>query len=175
VCRRVGENLNECGGVRPVAIVTHAVDKKSWRAVHAAADAATEVITHLLRVRAGGKLARNPLRIDPDVFRVDEKVRVLEGALVVKKHVVHLPESPLRAGGLGCLRGVLGVRVRLRERKVPKHESQVIAHATPHALNHRIGAAAIRTLEVSVLDERNRSSCGTERMVAVAHRYCQSC
>ena len=171
--RGAGENAKEFGGVRPVAIVTHAVYKKGWRAIHAAADAAPEVIANFFRIRPSGELARNPLCIDPDARRVSQEVRVLERVLIVEKHVVHLPESPLRAGGFGCLRRVLSVGVRLRERKVPKHKSQVIAHATYHALNHRIGAAAIRTFEISVLDERNRSSCGTERMVAVAHRYCQ--
>src|SRR5437773_5340371 len=109
--RGVGENAKEFGGVRPVAIVTHAVYKKSWRAIHAAADPATEVIANLLRIRAGGKLARHPLGIDSDVCRVRQEVRILERVPVVEKHIVHLPESPLCPSGFGCLRSVLGVRV----------------------------------------------------------------
>jgi hypothetical protein len=67
------------------------------------------------------------------------------------------------------------VRMRLREREVSKNKSEVIAHIPPDTLNYRVGATAVRTFEVAVLNECYRSVGGTSRVVAVTNRYHQSC
>jgi len=173
--RRVGESLPEFGGVGPVTIVAHAVDEKGWSAVHSTADAAAEVIANFLDVSASRQLARYALWIDPDLRRIGEKISVLQRILVVKEEIVHLPEMPLCARRLGCLCRSFGVRMRLREGKVSKNKSEGTAHVAPDTLNYRMGATAVRTFEVAVLNECHRCVGGTYRVVTVTNRYYQSC
>src|SRR5207253_2461663 len=116
----------------------------------AAADTAAEVIANSFRIGARRQLARNTLCIDANLRRVREQIRVLQRILVVKQQVVHLPEMSLRAGRLGCFCRPLGVRVRLREREVSENKSEIVAHVAADALNYRMGAAAVRTFEVTV-------------------------
>jgi hypothetical protein len=55
--------------------------------------------------------------------RIQEQIAVVECALVLEQHVVHLPELPLCAGR----RRLLGVGMDHGERKVPEHEAQLTA------------------------------------------------
>ncbi len=81
----------------------------------------------------------------------------------------------LRARCLGCFGRSFGVRMCLREGKVSKNKSDVIAHVAPDTLNYRMGATAMRTFEVAVLNECYRRVGGTCRVVTVTNRYHQFC
>src|SRR5204863_3367145 len=120
-------------------------------------DAAAKIIADFFRVSARCQLARKTLSVDADPRGVHRKVVVLEGILVVVEHVVHLPKPSLRCGRLRRLGSVLGVRVRLAERKIAENEAEPLAHIAAQVLNDGMRTPAMRTLEIAILDERHRS------------------
>ena len=65
--------------------------------------------------------------------------------------------------------------MRLRQWKVPVDEAQIIAQVSDDALHDRLSAAAVRTLEIAVLDESNRCAGRTEDVITFGDRYRQLC
>src|SRR5260370_1199434 len=100
------------------------------------------------------QLALKLLRIEPEVLRIPQQVRLLERVLVSKEHIVHLPERALRARRLGGLRGLLGMRMDAGERKVPEHEAELVWLPREQLLYDAIRRAGIRALVVAVHHER---------------------
>ena len=88
--------------------------------------------------------------------------RGLQRVLVREQQVVHLPEGALPGGGLGRLGRELGSRVDIVEREVPPHVAQV-AEIGQQRPDDRLGLAAVRALEVAVLDQ------GDRRLIRPAH------
>ena len=74
---------------------------------------------------------------------------------MVEQQVVHLPERALGGGGLGGLGGELGVRVHVAQRQVPPDVADV-AEVAQQLADDRLGLAAVRALEVAVLDDGDR-------------------
>src|SRR3989475_1237990 len=150
----------QCGrerlGVARLFVAT-AVDEEPGRAAHAALGAAHEVFTHPRRVDVGDELAPHPLRVEPQLAGVPHQILVRERRLPLVQEIVHLPELALRGRRLRDLRGVLGVRVLLTQRKMPEHELDLASQLPQHLLQIRVGAAAKRALEIAVLHERDGS------------------
>ena len=72
-------------------------------------------LSHVL-VDPGGvpgvaQIALEALQVEPDRLGVAAQVLVAQLALVLEEPVVHLPEAPLRGGGLGSAGGGGGARV----------------------------------------------------------------
>jgi Domain of Unknown Function (DUF326) len=74
---------------------------------------------------------------------------------MVEKEVVHLPERSLVGGRLRRLRGELRVGVDVVEWQVPPHIGDVTERAAQLA-DDRLRLAAVRALEIAVLDDRDR-------------------
>ena len=66
-----------------------------------------------------------------------------------------LPELPLVVRALRGLGSLLRLRVNLPQRKIAEHQLHLAVVGGHQALEHRLHAAAIRTLEVGKLDEGN--------------------
>ena len=71
------------------------------------------------------------------------------------QRVVHFPESSLGGGSLRGLGRVLGVRMALAQREVPKHESQLRTKTALDFLDDGVRPPAMWALVVAVLDERD--------------------
>jgi hypothetical protein len=65
--------------------------------------------------------------------------------------------------------------MRFGERKVPEDETEIVTQVTDHALNKGMRATAVGTLEVTILDESDRSVGGADRVVSLRDRYHQLC
>jgi hypothetical protein len=78
---------------------------------------------------------------------------------MVEQEVVHLPERALLGRRLGRLRRLLRVRVDVVERQVPPDIGDV-AEVAQQLAHDGLRLAAIRTLEVAVLDDGDRGSTG---------------
>jgi hypothetical protein len=61
----------------------------------------------------------------------------------------------------------------LSQRKVPKDEAYSTRKAAQEQLDRRGRLFAVRTLEVAVLDHRDRRVGGADRVIGVGYRYCQ--
>ena len=92
-------------------------------------------------------------RSRPMPFAVLPKMLVIERLLMLEEGVVHLPEAPLSGAGFRSLGRVLRVRVNGLERKVAEDKTKIRAELALDHLQNRMGAAAMRTLEVPVLHE----------------------
>ena len=68
---------------------------------------------------------------------------------------MHLPERALVGGGLGRLRGELGVGVDVVQRQVPPDVADV-AELAQELADDRLRLPAVGALEVAVLDDRDR-------------------
>src|SRR5205809_569369 len=123
-------------------LMTTAVDEEPGRAGHAALGAAHEVLTDPRGVDVGAELAPHPLRVEPQLAGVPHQILVRERRLPLVQETVHLPELPLRRSRLRDLRGVLGVRVLLTQRKMPEHEpnlaSELLQHLQLRQLSHGV-------------------------------------
>ncbi len=79
-------------------------------------------------IRAVSHVGDEPVEVEPEGVRVARSgLAVAKAILVLEERVVHLPEPALRAGSLGSLGRLDGVRVDLRQRKVAVSEPQVVA------------------------------------------------
>src|SRR5947208_13583735 len=93
--------------------------------------------------------------------------------LVLEQEIVHGPKPPLGAGTLRRFRGRDCMRVDLLQREMTIDEPYPTRKATQEQLDRRSRLFAVRTLEISVLDNRDRRVGGTDRVIGVGHRYCQ--
>lgn len=168
----ISQHLKEYIRIRPVAVVAQTIDEESGSAIHSAADATAEIITNFFRVRVRGQLARDLLSIDSDLRSVHHEILALERVLILEEDVVHLPESPLGPRCLSRLGRLLSMGMCFRERKVAEDEADPVIHATAHLLNNRMRAAAVRTLEVTILYKRDGRAAGAERVIVLGHLYC---
>ncbi len=70
-----------------------------------------------------------------------------------KNRVMHFPEAATGGGEFRGFRGVFRVRVRFVQGKVAKNEGKFLAEVFLHALDDRIGVAAVGALVIAVFDE----------------------
>src|SRR4051812_5223812 len=97
------------------------VDEKSWRSVYSAANAAQEMLSNDGGVDSFSQLAYELLDIEAERRCVTGQMDILKRVLMLEQHIVHFPECTLRSRGFGCFGRVRGVRMDLRQRKVPKY------------------------------------------------------
>src|SRR5829696_951119 len=136
----------------PRVVMPDAVDEKGRRSVYPAADTAEEMLAHSGCVDTVSQLALDSFCVESKQRCVASQLDILERILVLEQDIVHFPEGALRARGLGHFRRMLGVRMNLRERKVPKYKAQLIAEPALHLFHDRIRASAIRTLEIPIFN-----------------------
>src|SRR3984957_761628 len=139
---------------RPV--VTHAINEKTWRAVHSAPHSAAKILAHSLEVGTRLHLLDESRYVEMKRARVPHQVFIFQRVLILVEQVVHLPELALSAGSLRRLSGMLGMRMRLREREIPKNKPHLVAEALLQRLHHRRRFVAVGTFVVPVFDQRDR-------------------
>src|SRR3989441_4558725 len=152
----------------PRAVVALTVDEERRRPVHAAADAAREILAHArleptLRERRGG-----PLPINAQLLGVADEVSILERVLVLEQQIVQRPELAVLRRRLGQLGSVLRVLVHARQRKMAVDEAQIRSHAALDPFHDGVRRAAVRALEIAILDQRDRRVRRTLDVVARA-------
>src|SRR5256884_9671434 len=116
------------------------------------------------------ELAAHAGGVEAEVTRVLDQVVVVKRELALEQAVAHLPELPLRARRLGGLGRVLRVRMALAQREVAEHETQPPSQALPELLDDRVGAPAMGTVVVAVLDQRDGRLRRPLRVVPLARR-----
>ena len=102
------------------------------------------------------QLAVEALHLQAQIFAYCEQLASLQRVAGARRCSRASPRTFPARRRLGGLRGVLGVRVDLRQREVAEYESQARAEAPLHLLDDRVGPAAVRTFVVAVLDQRDR-------------------
>jgi hypothetical protein len=90
------------------------------------------------------------------VRSVAQKIALIEGRLMRKEQIVHLPEVVLCTGRLGCFCRLLSVRMFVEERKVPKDVSKVFPHLLQQCLDDGIDLSAIRTFKIAIGEQCGR-------------------
>jgi hypothetical protein len=99
----------------------------------------------------------------------------LEGMLVLKETIVHLPESPLCACSFRCDRRSDGEGVDLVPSKMAEHESSIeIREAIAQCLQVKVGAPAVRTLEFPILHQRDGRMRRSKHVVVRRNRHGKS-
>src|SRR5439155_8706890 len=109
-------------------IVAHPVDEEGWRAVHAAANAAQEVLVDPVRVDVLRELLVEQVEVELDRLSVGTQVVDPQTLLVLVKMVMHLPEPVLGGRRLGLLGRVFGMGMRGADREVAEDEPQLLLH-----------------------------------------------
>src|SRR5712692_6102956 len=142
-----------------------AVDEKRRRPVHAAPHAGEEVAAHPRRIRSCFESGDEARHVQAADLRVASEIRIVQRVLILEQRVVHLPELPLRAGGFGGFRRVLGVRMNLGEREIAVDKTKAAAHDTQHFGDDGMCRAAMRTLIVAILDQRDRRVVGAQAVI----------
>src|SRR5258708_34340288 len=101
--------------------MTLAVDEERWRPRNAAEVCRVDVGVDLCGTDVSAHVAGESLGVEPDLGRVPHQVLDRQGALMVQKLIVHLPELTLNGRGLGRFSREHRVLVHVRERQGPKH------------------------------------------------------
>src|SRR6266550_846424 len=109
-------------------VVAHPVDEEGGRPVHAAADAAQEILVDPVRVNVLRELLLEQVEVELERLSVGTKVVDLQMVLVLVEVIVHLPEPVLGGRGLSCLRRVLRMRMCGADGEVAEHESELFSH-----------------------------------------------
>ena len=104
--------------------------------------------------------------VEPELARVAHQGSWRQVVLMLEQEVVHLPERALRRGSLARLGRELRVRVDVVERQVAPDVADVAGVAQQLA-QHRLGLPAVGTLEVPVLDERDRRLFGAANVISL--------
>jgi hypothetical protein len=68
---------------------------------------------------------------------------------------------------------MLRVRMGFAKREMPEDKSHRISHVPLNAFDYRSSAAAVRTLEIAVFHQSDRSTVGAEAVIPVANGNCQ--
>ena len=163
------KRLGERGRIRPVSLEAPAIHEERRRSSDAAAHAGRDIALNPLTPRPGRKIVGHGNRIDPARRRVLDQLVVLQRILVLKEHVVHPPERIFAAtcrhgfGGFGCWPRM---RVRFAYRKVPEHESHVLANIFKHLLQDDVGNSTVRAFVVAILNKRDRGIGRTSDVIA---------
>ena len=144
-----------------------AVDEERGCAGHAAVVRALDVALDAQRVLARLERLLEARHVETDLVRVVDEVDDAERRLAVEQPVVHRPERALLAGGLGGFRGDLGVLVDVDEWEMAEDVAELAARRREELTDHRLGPTAVRALEVSVLDERDRRVLWPTDVVAI--------
>src|SRR5688500_14713619 len=131
------------------------IDEEGGCAVDATPHAAEKIFPHAWRVHMAGQFLIEPRLVEPERCGVRRQGMISEHALVLEERIVHFPEPPLSGGGVCRLRRVLSMWMNLGERKIPEDEAQTRAELFLNLFNDWIGAPAMGTLIVAVLDQRH--------------------
>src|SRR6267378_1841252 len=150
----------------PGTVVTHAVDEERGRAIDPAAHPAHKIFTYALQIGSLDKFMCKPFNIQLQNFCESQEITIIKRLLILEEKIVHLPETPLSSGRLGRFRRSFGMRVYLREREVAKHKAKLFAQVLLDLFDYRVGCAAIRTLEVAVLNQCHSGCRRAQYMVA---------
>ncbi len=87
--------------------------------------------------------------------------------LVIEQQVVHRPELPLACRGFSRERSHQGVRMDFLQGEVPVSDPNPADEPLEQQLHRRRGLPAVRTFEITVLDDRDRRVLGAERVIRV--------
>ena len=112
------------------------------------------------------EFAHKRVGIEIERFSKTNQVPGIEQMLVLEQKIMHLPKSALSSS---CFRGFsrrLGVRMYLRQRKMSKDKTKLLADYFLNFFENYVGCAAMRTLEVSIFHQRNRRTFRAFHMVA---------
>src|SRR3954466_14198511 len=136
--------------------------------------AAHEVLADTGGVDVLDQLPVEPFHIEAKLLCVRVECPVIEALLVLVENIVHFPELALDRCRFRRFGGLLRMRMRGRDREVAKDEAKRLTHSLLDLLDYWIGGAAIRTLVVPVLDERDRSvGRAIDVVAALRHRHRQ--
>src|SRR6476659_2028837 len=102
------------------SIETLSIDEERRSAVDSRAYARIKILANALRVSVTFQIVDKPARIEAECRRVSNEILGFEGTLVFEKHIVHLPEFALGAGGLRRFGRLPGVWMHVGERKISK-------------------------------------------------------
>ena len=146
-------------------VLDRPADEETRRSVHAAVASALHVLANALQVDVIVHFSGIARSVEAQAIRVVLQVLELEMTLVLEQQVVHLPELTLPGGGFGRFRRRKRVRVNFLEREVTEHEAHLACEALEEQLDGWRGLLAVRALEVTVFDDRERRVRRTEEMV----------
>ena len=93
--------------------------------------------------------------VQADHRRITDQLPVAKPALVLEQGVVHLPELALRRRGFRGFGRRQRVLVRVRQRKVAEHKSQLASEPPLGLFDDEMSLATMRALEVAELHERD--------------------
>src|SRR5919201_3510226 len=137
------------------AVVTAAVDEERWRAGDPAEICAVDVLRDASCADVMLEIIAEPFDVEPEPLGTRDQIRLLERGLFGEQQVVHLPEGALLCGGLGGFGGHLCVGMDVVQWEVAPDVAEV-AEVLHELADDGLGATAVQTLEVAVLDERDR-------------------
>ena len=114
----------------------HAVDEQGRRAPHlAAGETALDVAADPREDASARPIGIEPLAVEAKLGSVATKMGILERLLAMEQQLVHVPEAVLECRRLDCGGRREGVRVDLRQRKMPEGEADAPAQSSLEALD----------------------------------------
>lgn len=132
-CEGYKFGLNRCSEMRKSVsgVVPLAIDEECWSALDPTANPANDVTLDLGGVCMAPQSVAQLFQRQSQCFAQGDEHGIAELVLMLVEGTVHFPEASLHASEFRCLRCWFGKRVDLSERKVTKHESQLVLEPAP--------------------------------------------
>ena len=116
--------------------------------------ARVDVLRDARRSFVRAQVLAEPVDVEAELLRVAEQIGDAQRVLAVEQQIVHLPEPSLLRRRLDRLGRLLRPRMDVVQREVPPHVRD-LAVPREQLAERTLGLAAVRALEVAVLDHRH--------------------
>jgi len=151
--------------------VHDAVDEQRRRSPHLArGDPALDVTANAVQHPGAGPIAVERVDVESELAGVPQQVVVVERALAVEEHLVHLPEAILQRGGLGRGGRRERVRVDLGQREVAEGEADVAFESALDERDLPERPPGVRALVVAVFDDDATCRCASDVVDRIVQR-----
>jgi hypothetical protein len=134
------------------AVIALPIDEETRRAVDTGTHPAPEIFSNSIGMSARSEFLNKTRFVQAKRNRVLGQRLVTERILISKEHFVHRPKSSLFSGSFRGLGRVLGVRMDVRQGKVPEGETEFVSKPALNFSDKCLSFAAKRTFVISVLE-----------------------
>src|SRR5258705_13752291 len=97
---------------------------------------------------------------------------IIQRRLMLKQHIVHLPEFALQSCRFGGTSGMKSMWMALCQREVPKGKQEFVSHFPFDSFEDNVRPSAVGALIVTILKKHNARICASPHMISVLNRQC---
>lgn len=151
------------------ALLPYFIQEEAGRAVDSVLHAGDEALPYTIAIGFHFQFTSESIDVQLQLFGELDEMLSLQGGLIGKQEIVHLPELALRRCGLGSFRGELRVLVDSGHWVMPIHQPPICAVFFLQFLEKRGEASAGGALIIAILNQGINGAFFTPDVIPFAH------